>query len=205
MENRFNTIAGWALFSGIVALGLSSLSSKYFKADKPHAPETPGYVVEGVVSSEGGAAEVPIETFLANADLAKGEAVFKKCVACHTINQGGAHGIGRVDLERHLAIRKPVEPRAAEREVEVADLVRGLDPDRLLRQCRHESARRAPLGERAVAGAVALGVGRVHRDRVLDPLRPVVVGREPPAQFTRMSIGPSSLPASAATRARSAG
>lgn len=94
MEDRFNTIAGWALFAGIIALGLSSVSSKYFKADKPHAPETPGYVVEGVVSSEGGEAEVPIETFLATADLAKGEAVFKKCVACHTINQGGAHGIG---------------------------------------------------------------------------------------------------------------
>ena len=94
MEDRFNTIAGWALFAGIIALGLSSVSSKYFKADKPHAPHTPGYIVEGVVSSEGGAAEVPIETFLATADLAKGEAVYKKCVACHTINQGGANGIG---------------------------------------------------------------------------------------------------------------
>ncbi|MBL7373200.1 c-type cytochrome, partial [Escherichia coli] len=28
------------------------------------------------------------------ADLAKGEASFKKCMACHTINQGGANGIG---------------------------------------------------------------------------------------------------------------
>jgi cytochrome c len=94
MEDRFNTIAGWALFAGIIALGLSSVSSKYFKADKPHAPETAGYVVEGVVTSGGGEAEVPIETFLASADLAKGEAVYKKCVACHTINQGGANGIG---------------------------------------------------------------------------------------------------------------
>lgn len=94
MEDRFNTIAGWALFAGIVALGLSSVSGKYFKADKPRAPETAGYVVEGVISSEGGEAEIPIETFLASADLARGESVYKKCLACHTINPGGADGIG---------------------------------------------------------------------------------------------------------------
>jgi cytochrome c len=94
MDDRFNTIAGWALFSGIVALGLSSVSAKYFQADKPHRPEKMGYEIEGVVSSEGGDAEVPIETLLASADVAKGEQVFKKCTSCHTINQGGANGIG---------------------------------------------------------------------------------------------------------------
>ena len=95
MEDRFNTIAGWTLFSGIVALGLSSLSGKYFEANKNHPPHHPGYVIEGVVSSEGGAAAaVPIETLLAAADPAKGEATFKKCTSCHTINAGGANGIG---------------------------------------------------------------------------------------------------------------
>ena len=39
-------------------------------------------------------AEVPIATLLASADVAKGAEVFKKCAACHTINQGGANGIG---------------------------------------------------------------------------------------------------------------
>jgi len=94
MEDRFNTIAGWALFSGIVALGLSSVSGHFFGADKVHRPHKMGYEIEGVVSSEGGAAEVPIETLLATADPVKGEAVFKKCGSCHTINQGGANGIG---------------------------------------------------------------------------------------------------------------
>jgi cytochrome c len=94
MDDRFNTIAGWALFSGIVALGLSSLSAKYFEADKAHRPHKMGYEIEGVVSSEGGAAEVPIETLLATADVAKGEQVFKKCTSCHTIDAGGANGIG---------------------------------------------------------------------------------------------------------------
>lgn len=95
MDDRFNTIAGWVLGAGIVALGLSSISSHYFQADKPHPPHEPGYKIEGVVSSEGGAAaEPPVEAVLAKADVAKGEAVFKKCIACHTINAGGANGIG---------------------------------------------------------------------------------------------------------------
>ena len=95
MEDRFNTIAGWTLFSGIVALGLSSLSGHYFEANKEHRPHKMGYEIEGVVSSEGGAvAAVPLATLLAAADPAKGEATFKKCTSCHTINSGGANGIG---------------------------------------------------------------------------------------------------------------
>jgi cytochrome c len=95
MDDRFNTIAGWTLFSGIVALGLSSVSGHMFRADKPERPEKMGYAIAGVVSSEhGAAAEVPIETLLASADPAKGEAVFKKCASCHTANSGGANGIG---------------------------------------------------------------------------------------------------------------
>jgi cytochrome c len=95
MDDRFNTIAGWALFSAIVGWGLSSVSGHYFEANKDHRPHKMGYEIEGVVSSEGGeAAEVPIETLLAAADPAKGEQVFKKCTSCHTINQGGANGIG---------------------------------------------------------------------------------------------------------------
>lgn len=93
MDDRFNTIAGWALFSLIVGWGLSSVSAKYFEADKAHRPHKMGYEIEGVVSSEG-EAEVPIETLLAKADPAKGEAVFKKCTSCHTIAAGGANGIG---------------------------------------------------------------------------------------------------------------
>lgn len=95
MDDRFNTIAGWALFSGIVAFGASSLSGQFFHAEKNHRPEKMGYEIEGVVSSEGGESkDEPIEALLAKADPAKGEAVFKKCTSCHTINAGGANGIG---------------------------------------------------------------------------------------------------------------
>ena len=94
MDDRFNTIAGWTLFSGIVALGLSSLSAHIFNADKTNRPEKMGYAIAGVVSSSGAAAAVPIEALLAHADAAKGEDVFKKCASCHTITQGGPNGIG---------------------------------------------------------------------------------------------------------------
>lgn len=94
MADRFNTTAGWVLFSGIVALGLASVSARYFEADKSHPPHEPGYPVEGAEASGGGDKEVPIEALLASADPAKGEAVFKKCTSCHTINSGGANGIG---------------------------------------------------------------------------------------------------------------
>jgi cytochrome c len=96
MDDRFNTIAGWTLFAGIVALGLSSLSGHYFLADKDHRPEKMGYVIEGVEAEggEGAAAAEPIAARLAKGDVAKGEATFAKCKACHSVAQGGANGIG---------------------------------------------------------------------------------------------------------------
>jgi cytochrome c len=95
MDDRFNTIAGWTLFGGIVALGFASVSRHYFEADKAHRPHEMGYAIEGVeVEGEGGEAAVPLPNLLAAADPAKGEAVFAKCKACHTIDQGGANGIG---------------------------------------------------------------------------------------------------------------
>ncbi len=94
MSNN-NTIAGWVLAGGIAALGFSIVSGKYFHAGKHERPEVMGYVIEGVESSEGAADTGPsIETLLQTADIAAGEKVFGKCAACHTINQGGANGIG---------------------------------------------------------------------------------------------------------------
>lgn len=95
MADNFNTIAGWTLFSGVVALGLASVSGHHFRADKYHRPEKMGYAIEGVAAEgAGAAAAVPVENLLAAADPVKGEAVFKKCASCHTANQGGANGIG---------------------------------------------------------------------------------------------------------------
>jgi cytochrome c len=93
MDDRFNTIAGWTLFAGIVALGASIGSGMYFHAEKP---EKPGYEVADADPAGGGEAAkaVDIATLLPAADAAKGAEVFKKCAACHTVTQGGANGIG---------------------------------------------------------------------------------------------------------------
>lgn len=94
MSDRFNTIAGWVLGSAAVALGLTSLSGHYFRADKENRPEKMGYTIAGVEAEGGAGGEVPIEALLAKADETKGAAVFQKCASCHTITQGGAAGIG---------------------------------------------------------------------------------------------------------------
>ena len=93
MDDRFNTIAGWVLFAGIVALGGSIVAGETFHEERP---EQMGYPIEGVaVEGEGGAeAEKPIAFYLASADPAAGEQVFKKCTACHNADKGGANALG---------------------------------------------------------------------------------------------------------------
>ena len=94
MDDRFNTIAGWVLFAGIVALGSSIVASEVFHSGRA---EKMGYPIEGVVlEGEGGGAEAekPIEFYLASADPAKGQQVFNKCTACHNAEKGGANQLG---------------------------------------------------------------------------------------------------------------
>ena len=93
MDDRTNTIAGWVLAACAGALGLSIVSGMYFAAHKPEKEGLP-IISADAGEGDGGAAEVPIATLLGSADAAKGAEVFKKCAACHTINQGGANGIG---------------------------------------------------------------------------------------------------------------
>lgn len=92
MNDRFNTIAGWVLFAGIIALGGSILSTELFKSHEVHG----GYPIEGVEEEGAASGEPakPIEFYLASADPAKGEQVFKKCTACHNADPGGANALG---------------------------------------------------------------------------------------------------------------
>lgn len=91
----FNKIAGAALAMGLAVVGLGQLSAGIFTAE---APAKPGYLVE--VEDEGGAGPAAVETppdwgtVLPVADVAAGEAVFAKCKSCHTVEAGGANGIG---------------------------------------------------------------------------------------------------------------
>jgi cytochrome c len=60
MDDRSNTIAGWVLFAGIVALGTSIVAGEAFHAERP---EKMGYPIAGVEQEGEGAAaaEQPIE------------------------------------------------------------------------------------------------------------------------------------------------
>ena len=93
MDDRFNTIAGWVLFAGIVALGSSIVAGEMLHSERP---KKMGYPIAGVQEEgEGGAAaEQPIEVYLAKADPAKGQQTFNKCMACHNADKGGANQLG---------------------------------------------------------------------------------------------------------------
>jgi len=93
MDDRANTIAGWVLAAGIVALGLTIITGEHYATERP---EKMGYEVQGV-EQEGGAvaaAEKPFAFYMSQADAAKGEDVFKKCAACHNADKGGANALG---------------------------------------------------------------------------------------------------------------
>jgi cytochrome c len=94
MTDRFNTVAGWVLFSGIVALATNIGSSMYFHANKPERPEKMGFPIAGAAAEGGGDKGPTIAEALAKADPAAGEKTFAKCTSCHSIAQGGANGIG---------------------------------------------------------------------------------------------------------------
>jgi cytochrome c len=94
---ELNRIAGALLAALITVLGLSIVTGYIFS---PAEVTRKGYEVAGVEeeapSGDSGAApaEQPVEMFLASADAARGETGFKKCAACHSIEKGGAAGIG---------------------------------------------------------------------------------------------------------------
>jgi len=54
MDDRFNTIAGWALGAGIVALGAAIVTGEIFHTERP---EKMGYPIEGVEEEGAGGAE----------------------------------------------------------------------------------------------------------------------------------------------------
>ncbi len=91
-----NKVVGGLLGTVFVIFSVGLASDALFSEQ---APEKPGYVIEAAEPAEGGgeaAAEkaVPIADLLAKADPAKGEAVFKKCQACHSGEKGGPNKVG---------------------------------------------------------------------------------------------------------------
>ena len=92
----FNTAAGWVLFAGIIGLGLSVLSDKYFHGYDPEdlPVEEMGYIIEGVEEDGEEEAGPTLAQLLVDASAEDGAKVFAKCQSCHNVEQGGPNGVG---------------------------------------------------------------------------------------------------------------
>jgi cytochrome c len=93
---ELNKIVGAILVGGLVAL-VSGLIAGKLVAPR-HATQTAMTVPEGKAGA-GAAPEQPqklesVVPLLASADLKAGEASFKKCMSCHTIEKGGPNKVG---------------------------------------------------------------------------------------------------------------
>jgi cytochrome c len=98
---EFNKIAGAILGTALFVMALSIVSELIYEPVEAHEP---GYVVAilepadaaggGAGAGTSGAPPAPIEVRLASARLPNGEAVAKKCVACHTLQSGQAAKVG---------------------------------------------------------------------------------------------------------------
>ena len=93
MQDRKNTIAGWVLFAGIVALGGSIVTGEVFNGERPER----WAIRSRAWSSKAPAARRPKSRSNSTSPRptpAKGEQVFKKCAACHNADKGGANALG---------------------------------------------------------------------------------------------------------------
>lgn len=95
---QLNKLAGAFLGTVFILMSVGIVSDALFHSP---APEKPGYIIEAAeaATAEGAAAGEPakvepIAPLLAAADVAAGEKTFKKCMACHTPDKGGANKVG---------------------------------------------------------------------------------------------------------------
>ena len=95
---EINKIVAAVLLVALLVIGIGKLSNVIFYVEKP---EKPGYAVEVQQTSTSTTATTTVEdktvdiaALMALGDVNAGEQIFKKCAACHSINQGGANKIG---------------------------------------------------------------------------------------------------------------
>ena len=101
---ELNKIFGAVLFAGLTAMTAWLISLAAFgNLEHGHHERVIHYVVEGLEQDDAmhdeAAADEPepamsLAALLADADPAKGQKVFKKCAACHTVDDGGKNKVG---------------------------------------------------------------------------------------------------------------
>ena len=93
-----NKLLGALLGTVFIVFSLALVSDGIFSSPEPAKPGFEIVASEAPAGGETGGGEAaqpePIAPLLAKADPAAGEAVFKKCAACHTGDKGGANKVG---------------------------------------------------------------------------------------------------------------
>jgi cytochrome c len=93
---ELNKIMGAILGTLLVLLSVNIVVGGIFHVSKPAKP---GYDIAVTEAPSAGVPaapkkEVPIAQLLASADVKKGEAISKKCMACHDLHKGGPNKVG---------------------------------------------------------------------------------------------------------------
>lgn len=94
---ELNKMAGAFLGVVFIVMSVAILSDSIFETE---TPEEFGYAIEAEEAAHGEEAgaeaveEVSIATLMADADPAAGASSFKKCAACHAIEEGGPNKVG---------------------------------------------------------------------------------------------------------------
>lgn len=95
MNSNMNMAVGALLGTVFVLMSVSIASEGIFHSE---TPEKEGYAIVAEASdapaAEEAVAATPIAVLLASADATAGEAVFKKCASCHSIEKGGPNKVG---------------------------------------------------------------------------------------------------------------
>ena len=92
---EINKIIAAVLITVLIIFGIGKIADIVFHIKKP---DVQGYKVEVNVgstsASQASADNIDISALLALGSVENGKKVFKKCAACHSINQGGGNKIG---------------------------------------------------------------------------------------------------------------
>jgi len=92
---EINKIIAAVLITVLIIFGIGKIADMVFHIKKP---DVQGYKVEVNVGSTSAslasADNIDISALLALGSAENGKKVFKKCAACHSINQGGSNKIG---------------------------------------------------------------------------------------------------------------
>ncbi|ABD44791.1 cytochrome c family protein [Ehrlichia chaffeensis str. Heartland] len=94
---HLNKIFTAILFASFIVLFISNVVNLLYDPD-PHAEQTKGYKIniEEHIPTEVNNTEeqIDIESLIAQANIAKGKDLTKKCISCHTFEKGGANRVG---------------------------------------------------------------------------------------------------------------